>query len=95
VGWRHDPKLVRSHWAEAKEFFEVAKGDQPAGLEDLIGRPFRQPDPPPPVQNCPVVPQPVQPVEVNIYLLQAQQMLEANIINQQTYQQIIQRVYGD
>lgn len=85
MGWRHDPEKVRRHVDEAKRFWDVARGDEPAGLKDLVGRPFQHPSPSEPD----VTPQPHPTPEVNLYVLQAAQLYEAGAINQQQFNLIV------
>lgn len=47
MGWKRDPEKFRRHVQEAKSFWSMAQGDEPAGLEDLVGRPFLPPEGPP------------------------------------------------
>lgn len=47
MGWKRDPEKFRRHLAEAKGFLGAATGDEPAGAEDLFGRPFLPPEGPP------------------------------------------------
>jgi hypothetical protein len=46
MGWRLDKDKVRRQWEEASRFLEVARGDERAGLEDLVSRPFEPPSGP-------------------------------------------------
>ena len=47
MGWKRDPEKFRRHVAEAKGFWGMATGDEPAGVEDIFGRPFLPPEGPP------------------------------------------------
>lgn len=41
MGWGIDHEKLRSQWGEWTRFLEVARGDKPAGLENMFGRVFR------------------------------------------------------
>ena len=90
MGWSYDDEKVKSQWGEFKTFLDHAKNDEPAGISDLLGRPFRHP-----ADDQPdVVPQPQPAPQVNYYLLQVAQLYEAGVINQQQYNGIVQNFYG-
>jgi hypothetical protein len=57
LGWNKDK--VRRNAEEAKIFFEVARGKEPAGWENVFGRPFRVPPPAP--TPAPASPPPTAP----------------------------------
>ena len=96
MAWTYDEQKVQRHMDEAREFLDhVRNSDEPAGWSDLFGRPFRAPNSDPQSSSVPIVsPQPVQPVQVNVYILQAKQLLEANLITREQYTEIVQRVHG-
>jgi hypothetical protein len=88
MGWGYDRDKVQQHVDEAKTFLRYARGDERAGLEDMIGRPFKDRSELPEEDR----PQPVEPVQVNIYMLHAQQLLEADLITVEQYSQIVSSV---
>lgn len=47
MGWGLNKPKVRDQWAEWTRFTQMARGENPAGLEDMVGRPFRTPVYPP------------------------------------------------
>ena len=47
MGWKRDPEKFKRHVDEAWGFLEQARGNEPAGYEDLLGRPFLPPKGPP------------------------------------------------
>jgi hypothetical protein len=44
MGWGYDKNKVRDQVGEMKDFWEQARGNQPASFKDLLGRRFRRPD---------------------------------------------------
>jgi hypothetical protein len=88
MGWELDRPKVQSQWDEFQRFLTQARGDQPAGLGDIVGRPFEHPSQPA------VTPQPHATPEVNYHLLQVGQLYEAGVIDQRQYQTIINNFYG-
>jgi hypothetical protein len=87
VAWSHDSEKVQSQISEFHDFLNHARNDNPAGIGDLLGRPFYHPTEPP-VQ---LQPQPV--VEPNYYLLQTGHLYEAGLINQQQFNTIVNNIY--
>jgi hypothetical protein len=91
MGWHYDKDKVQEHLAEAKIFLDHAEHDDPASVSDMFGRPFREEAE---TRVAATRPQPVAPVQVNIYLLHAQQLLEANLITVNQYNEIVTQVGG-
>jgi hypothetical protein len=89
MAWTYDADKVGSQWDEFRAFLDQARGDQPAGPGDLLGRPFRHPADDQPDVTLQPQPRP----EPNYYLLQAAQLYEAGLINQQQYTTITNNIY--
>jgi hypothetical protein len=87
MGWKRDNAKVKSQWDEFKIFLDHARGDEPAGLEDIFGR-LNQATP----ADVPIQRQPQ--VENNYYLIQLAQLYEAGLISQQTLQSATTNIYG-
>lgn len=47
LGWKYDPEKFRRHVTESKIFWDIARGDESAGVGDILGRPFLSPEGPP------------------------------------------------
>jgi len=94
MGWKRDPEKLRRHIEEAKGFWGVATGDEPAGLEDLVGRPFQPPEGPPvtyPRQEMPTSPGDDR-SDVLFRLQQLAQLYEAGVLTQAEFTQAKSRV---
>ena len=88
MGWTYDRDKVKSQVDEFRMFIDKARGDEPAGVEDLLGRPFRHP-----AADQPDVTPQVQPAtQVNYYVLQVAQLYEAGVIDSNQYNTIINNI---
>ena len=50
MAWGLDKDKLRRNAEEAKSFWQVARGNEPAGWENMTGRPFRVPPAQPPAE---------------------------------------------
>lgn len=91
MGWNLDREKVRSQYQEAAAFLRQAKGDEPAGLENLLGRPFRNP------QYPDVPPARIEPQSssgANYYLYLLSQLYEADVIDPGEFETLRARLYN-
>lgn len=88
MGWGLDKEKVNSQLGELGRFIKQARGEEPAGLEDIFGRPFQAPEGPP----VTVTPQPE--IQVNFYLLQLGQLYEAGVISEEEFIAGRRRIVG-
>jgi hypothetical protein len=98
MGWGLDKDKVRAQWGEWTRFQEVAQGDQPAGLDDMIGRPFRWPQGPESHETAPdereIRLEPAGTPEANYALAQLAQLTETRVLTAQEFDVFQARVRG-
>lgn len=97
MGWRYDPEKLRRHVEEARTFGRYARGKEPAGLEDLLGRPFLSPDGEPARYPAPVTPLPTGPgdylrLDAALRLQQIGQLYESGVISLSEFESLRDRV---
>src|SRR5512141_1900282 len=100
MAWKSDPVTLKAHIAEAKAFLHQAETGPPAGLGDIISRPFRAPSGGPPVVIEPY-PVPSGPTsdgddytDAVLRLMQIGHLLESGVINHDEALDLKSRVLG-
>lgn len=95
MGWQKDPEKFQRHIDEAKIFWGIAKGDEPAGVGDILGRPFLPPEGPP-MSYPPEVYAPTSPGDdrgdVLFRLQQLAQLYESGALTAQEFSAAKQRI---
>lgn len=96
MGWKRDPEKFRRHVQEARTFWQIAQGDEPAGLEDVLGRPFLPPDGPPQQYPDAVLPRPTGPGDTDSDMLfrlqQLAQLYEAGLLTPAEFETVKARI---
>jgi hypothetical protein len=108
MGWGLDKDKVHRQWEEWTRFTHQARGDQPAGLEDMLGRPFAIPAWPHDTSpgdligtphdtspgDEPFVLDPIGVPENDYALAQLAQLAEAGVLSPREFAALQQRVRG-